>query len=130
MLASIVRRLTSLVVALLVVLGGVLASFAFFCVAVFDGFSDLLSPPLAALATAAAVLVGALLIAGICVLIGRTKRKGPTGDDTIAAGEALGAIFARQLQNFAGRKPATTLVVSLVAGFVIGATSLLRRRRK
>ena len=116
---AIAERIAALLVGTIVVATGVLASLVFLCYAVFAYFATMLSPPLAALATASFVLLAAL--AGALALNGWGRRPGLNHRQ--AADEAVGALLAAQFGSLAAKNPRASLLMSLAAGFLAGARS-------
>ncbi len=108
----------------------------FFFVAIYFGFKEILSPPLAALATTGALLAFAILIVIVGYLLSLSmKRKprqrfdwlvdlldSPDGVSAVAIGNALG----RRLTAFARENAQATVLASLLAGLAIGISPGLR----
>ena len=103
MLRGLFRRFASYVIALVVAAVGVAASFAFVCFAVYAGFATLISPPLAALATAFAILLVTVLLVAIAVSVARLRTRAEK--DAVATGRALGGLLMALVDGFrAGRR--------------------------
>ena len=134
---SILLKRLAIAVAVFVIAGSavMIATFFFFA-AIYFWFNEILSPPLAALATMGALLAFALvvIVAGTMIAT-RLKRKprrrfdwvfelldAPDGISAAAIGNALG----RRLQAFARQNAQTTIVASLLAGLAIGISPGLR----
>ena len=118
-MGSIARKVAVFSIALLVVCAGILASFAFLCVAVYDGWAAVVSPAAAALLSGACVLFAAFVIAGIVVLVGRIRRR--DSSDVFSAGRTIGAIFAKRFREFAEENPRASFLMSFLAGFAAGS---------
>jgi hypothetical protein len=93
----------------------------FFCFALYAALCSLLSPALAALASGAIVFISTVFIVVIANALGRAMTRRRLADNPIAAGRALGAMFARQFQSFSTKNPSASLLATLFAGFVSGA---------
>jgi membrane protein implicated in regulation of membrane protease activity len=109
-----------------------LATGAFLCVALYDGLKLVLSPPLAALATAGIFLVLALIIIAIGSAIARAaerkakrerEKKRPA---TAQLGLEIGRILGEQVARYAGKNPTQVLIGAVIAGFALGAIPSLR----
>lgn len=129
---AIAIRIAILVAAILLAAIFFLATGAFLCVALYNGLQMVLSPPLAALASAGVFLVVALLIIFIGSAIARSaerrarlerERRGPA---TAQLGLDLGRMLAEEATRYAGKHPIPVLVGSVLAGFAIAAIPRLR----
>jgi hypothetical protein len=134
---SILLKRLAIAVAVFVIAGSavIIATFFFFA-AIYFWFDEILSPPLAALATMGVLLAFALIVIVAGAMIAtRLKRKprrrfdwlfelldAPDGLSAAAIGNALG----RKLQTFARQNTQTTIIASLLAGLAIGISPGLR----
>lgn len=125
-------RIAIMTAAILIAAVFLLATGAFLCVAVFDGLKMVLSPPLAALATAGIFLVTGLLIISIGSAIARSaerkariqrEKKGPASSQI---GLELGRFLGEEAARFVAKNPTQVLVVAVIAGFALGAIPRLR----
>jgi hypothetical protein len=118
---AIALRIAIMLVSIAVAVVGMATSFVFFCFALYAALCSVLSPALAALASGAIVFFSTIFVVLIANLLGRaiTRRRLP--DNPIAAGRALGAMFAQQFQSFSEKNPRASFLMSLFAGFVSGA---------
>jgi len=110
-------RLTIAAAGLLIVAILVVAAAAFLCVALDLALLAWLTPPMAALATAAGVLAAGGVIAVIVVLAVRAKQK---------ANEPLGKRLSRELTSLASQHTTGAVAAALLAGFAVGAVPPLR----
>jgi len=99
----------------------VVAAVAFLCIALDSALLAWLTPPMAALATAAAMLATGLVIAFVVVLAVRSRRK---------ANEPFGTRLNRELTSFASHHATGAVTAALLAGFAIGAVPPLRTALK
>jgi len=118
---ALVTRVAIMLVSLVVAAVGMATSFVFFCLALYAALCSLLSPALAALASGTIVFIGTVCIVLIANALGRAMTRRRLADNPIAAGRALGAMFARQFQSFSAKNPGASLLMALFAGFVNGA---------
>ena len=135
---SILLKRLAIAVAVFVIAGSavMIATFFFFA-AIYFWFDEILSPPLAALATMGTLLAFALIVIIAGTLIAtRLKRSrprrrfdwllelldAPDGLSAAAIGNALG----RKLQAFARENTQATIIASLLAGLAIGISPGLR----
>jgi hypothetical protein len=118
---ALVTRVAIMLVSLVVAAVGMATSFVFFCFALYAALCSLLSPALAALASGAIVFISTVFIVLIANALGRAMTRRRLSDNPIAAGRALGAMFARQFQSFSAKNPGASLLMALFAGFVSGA---------
>lgn len=129
---AIALRVAIMVAAILLAAIFFLATGAFLCVALFDGLTMVLTPPLAALAAAGIFLVVALFIIVIGFAIARSaERKArlereKRGPGTAQLGIALGRILGEEAARYAGKHPLPVLGGAIVAGFLLGAVPGLR----
>ncbi len=130
---AIAIRIAIMVAAILLAAIFFLATGAFLCVALYEGLQMLsLTPPLAALASAAIFLLVALLIIFIGSAIARSaerraklerERRGPA---TAQLGLDLGRMLAEEATRYAGKHPIPVLVGSVLAGFALAALPRFR----
>jgi hypothetical protein len=131
-LARLATTIASFFVATLVAT----AALGFLCGAAYLALLDLVSPPLAALATGLGALVLAVLIVQIARLWSRGK--GASGRRRRARSERgegsaeetaaeIGGILGAQLAALTRSHTRSTLAVSLLAGFAVGASPRLRK---
>jgi hypothetical protein len=118
---ALVTRVSIMVVSLAVAAAGMATSFVFFCLALYAALCSVLSPALAALASGVIVFISTIFIVLIANVLGRAVTRRRLADSPIAAGHALGAMFARQFQSFSAKNPGASLLMALFAGFVSGA---------
>jgi hypothetical protein len=126
---AIVWGVALLIAAILVVVG-----VGFLGAAVYFALCLVLTPPMAALATALCVLVAAIVVILIGRLVGRMLGKSvrrrpatrtPAGARGIAAD--LGILAGGEIAALVRSHALGTLLASLVAGFAVGASPGLRR---
>lgn len=108
----------------------------FFFAAIYFWFAEILSPPLAALATTGALLAFAILIAIAGFAISASLKRKPRkrfdwllelleAPDGLSAA-AIGNLIGRRLHAFARENTQATIVASLLAGLAIGISPGLR----
>ncbi|HUZ71541.1 MAG TPA: hypothetical protein VMU87_01035 [Stellaceae bacterium] len=117
MMDRLVARLAIAAGGLLIVAVLVVAAIASLCVALDLALQTWLTPPMAALATAAGVLAGGGVIAVIVVVAVRAKQK---------ANEPLGARLSHELTSLASQHTTGAVAAALLAGFAVGAVPPLR----
>ncbi|GEM_PF-4054867 len=117
----IVARVALVGSGLLIVVALIAAAAAFLCVAIDRLLQVWLTPPLAAFATAVAILAAGLLIALIVVLLVRRRRAGD---------EPFAVRLNRELTSLAGEHTAAAVTVALLVGFAVGAVPPLRAALK
>lgn len=117
----IVARLAVAASGLLIIAALVIAAIVWLCVALYFELTLWLTPPLAALATAAAVLFAGVVIALIVTLIVRSKQ---------TANEPLRTRLDRELTGLASRHATGAVAAALLAGFAVGAVPPLREALK
>jgi membrane protein implicated in regulation of membrane protease activity len=127
---AITLRITIMAAAILVAAVFFVATGAFLCVALYEAMKLVISAPsLAALATAAILLLLALAVLSIGAMVAKTvekqerKKRGPA---TAEIGLELGRILGEQVSRYAGRNPIRVLAGALVAGLAIGLVPSLR----
>lgn len=108
----------------------------FVFVAIYFGFREILSPPLAALATAGALVGFAILVIVVGWLVLRSMRRKPRPDfdwllDLVNAPDglsaaAIGNAIGRRLRAFALQNSKATIIASLIAGLALGISPGLR----
>lgn len=113
-------RIATTLVAVLIATAGVVGAFALSCTALYAFLASVLSPPLAALAASAIVLVTALLLAGLVFAIGWRRGRRRREGSLFVAGQAIGALLADRVHEFADENPRASVLMSLLAGFVSG----------
>lgn len=132
---SLIQRLQTRIVLLVVSL--VLAAFAltiavgFACVGVFLLLNDYMSPTAAAFVTAGGAVLFALFVLFIPRAASKLMAPKPiraTGDQAMPADPAvaLGALMGAEVLKLLQTKSRIVILVSLVAGFVIGVSPRLR----
>ena len=122
-------RLVIGVGALLAVSIALLVGVGFFCFALYQWLHGFLSAPAAAAATG----VAAFAVAAVCILAAsliaalRNKRppKRHAGENALAI--ELAGLLGKDVAAFAAARPLETILVSLAAGFALGACPGLRR---
>jgi hypothetical protein len=92
------RRFASYLIALVIALLGVAASFVFFLFAIYQGFETLLSPPLAALVTGFAILLVTIFLVAIAVSVARLRTRAEK--DAVATGRAIGGLVMALIDGF------------------------------
>jgi hypothetical protein len=117
----IVARLTIAAAGLLIIAALAVAAIVWLCIALYFALLMWLTPPLAALATAAAVLVAGGLVAFIVILAVRARPR---------AAEPLRTRLDRELTDLASRHATGAVAVALLAGFAVGAVPPLREALK
>jgi len=120
-MGRIPARVAAILLAIMVVLLGIMGAFVLACVALYAAMTGLMAPPFAALASAAIVLAGALVVAVLVVAIGWRGVRRSRQDSLFVAGSAIGALLADRVQQFAEENPRASLLMSLLAGFMSGA---------
>lgn len=126
---TIFTRAAILVAAILIAAVFFVATGAFLCVALYEGLKLLLIAPLAALATAAILLVLALITVAIGFAIAKEvektarRKRGPA---TAEIGLELGRILGEQVARYAGRNPIRVLIGAMLTGLAIGMVPSLR----
>jgi hypothetical protein len=118
---SISTRILTALLALLFITVGAITAFAFLCTALYAFIAGMMSPPLAALASGGIVLVTAVFLAMLVLAIGWKGARRGKADNMYVAGRAIGAFFAREVQEFAETNPRASLFISLLAGFIAGS---------
>ena len=118
---ALATRFAILIVSLFVAAVGMATSFVFFCFALYAALCSVLPPALAALASGVLVFISTVVMVLIANAIGRAMTRRRLADSPIAAGRALGAMFARQFQSFSAKNPGASLLMALFAGFMSGA---------
>ena len=115
---------------------GAMGALGFLSLAVFFWLSPYMGPGWAAALTALIIALAAVLAIVIVRLVMNPRPRiaparaaappppPPSGGSDYAA--ELGAMFAEQAQEFAKRRPITTVVGSLVLGFAVGVSPSLR----
>jgi len=119
-MGRIPARIAAILLAIVIVLLGVMGAFILCCVALYAAMAGLMAPPFAALASAAIVLAGAMLVALLVVAIGWRSRRRSGQDSLYTAGNAIGTLMADRVAEFAEENPRASLVMSLLAGFMAG----------
>lgn len=104
--------------------------------AVFFRLSEILRPPLAALAMAGALFGFALLVMAAGWIVGRSLRRRPRRDfawllelldaPNGLSAAAIGNLIGRKLRNFAKKNSQAAIIASLAAGLAIGFSPGLR----
>jgi hypothetical protein len=122
----LITRVAITVAALLLAAIIALAGIGFLCFALYLALLQYLLPPMAALATAGAMFVLAVLI----FLVGRAmsamaKSRRRSRDESLSTA-ALGELLGHEFSTHAAAHPHTTLFASLLAGFAVGASPDLR----
>lgn len=117
----LVARLTLAASGLLIIAALVVAALVWLCVALYFALLTWLTPALAALATAAGVLVAGSLIALIVALAARSRR---------TANEPMRTRLDRELTDLVSRHATVAVPVALLAGFAVGAVPPLREALK
>lgn len=129
------------VVPMIVVAALILCATAIVCLlaALFMGLTDVLTPPLAALATGgAALIIAALILLATRIWIGRatarfeaprrTGRRSPSAeedDDPLSL--ELGNLLGREVSHFIHAHPKKSLLISLCGGLAAGMSPGLRK---
>jgi hypothetical protein len=125
-------RIAIVAVAALVATVFLVATGAFLCVALFEGLKIVWAPWLAALATAAILLLTAGLTMAIGSSIARAaeektrreaERKGPAA---AKIGLEIGRLLGESASGYIGKNPTKVLVGALAVGFLLGAVPKLR----
>ena len=125
-------RIAIVAVAALVAAVFLIATGAFLCVALYEGLKVVWAPWLAALASAAILLVLAWIVLAIGSSIARAaerkarreaERKGPA---TARIGLEIGRILGESAFGYIGKNPTKVLVGGLAVGFLLGAVPKLR----
>ena len=131
---SMAIRVAIMTAALLLAAVGFVAVAVFLCMALYSGFSVMLTPPYAALASAGAIL----LVSVVIILIGsaisgsikraaareRAKRSNATA--TAKLGGELGKLIGESAFKYATESPVRVLIGALIAGFAVGAFPKVR----
>jgi uncharacterized membrane protein len=117
----LIARLALAASGLLIIAALVIAAIVWLCVALYFELTTWLTPPLAALATAAAVLVAGGAIALIVAIAVRSRQ---------AANEPLRTRLDRELTALASRHTTGAVAAALLAGFAVGAVPPLREALK
>jgi|GEM_PF-1606785 len=122
-------RIAIMAAAILIAAVCFIATGAFLCVALYEGLKLVLSPAMAALSTAAVLLLLSLIVLSIGSAIAKAvekserKKRGPA---TAEIGLELGRILGEQVSRYAGKNPVRVLIGALITGLVIGAIPPLR----
>jgi len=125
-------RIAIVAVAALVAAVFLIATGAFLCVALYEGLKIVWAPWLAALASAAILLVVAWIVVAIGAAIGRAaerkarreaERKGPA---SARIGLEIGRILGESAFGYIGKNPTKVLIGGLAVGFLFGAVPKLR----
>lgn len=134
---SLILKRLGVAVAVFVISGAaVFVATVFLFVALYFWFQENLSPPAAALATAAVLLGFAVLVVILGALLVASFKRQPRrrfdwllelleAPDGLSAA-ALGNLIGRRLQNFARENTQATVIASLLAGLAIGISPALR----
>jgi hypothetical protein len=117
----LVTRLALAASGLLIIATAAIAAGVWLCVALYFALLTWLTPPLAALATAAGVLLAAGLIVLVVVLALRSRR---------TTNEPMRTRLDRELTDIVSRHAAVAVPVALLAGFAVGAVPPLREALK
>ena len=125
-------RIAIVAVAALVAAVFLIATGAFLCVALYEGLKVVWAPWLAALASAAILLVVAWIVLAVGSSIARAaerkarrqaEAKGPA---TAKIGLEIGRILGESAFGYIGKNPTKVLVGGLAVGFLLGAVPKLR----
>lgn len=135
MIQGILTRVVIAAVAITVAAVFLVAAGAFLCVALYDGLAALIpsSPALAALATAALLLLAMVLVLAAGNAIAKTAEKSAKakadekGPAMARLGLEVGKLMGEQAVRYAGKNPTKVLVGAIVAGFALGAVPKLRQ---
>lgn len=128
------------VVPMIVVATLILCATAVICLlaALFMGLTDVLTPPLAALATGgAALIVATLVLLAARIWIGRatarleaprrTGRAAATGEDDDPLSLELGNLLGREVAHYIHSNPKKSLLISFCGGLAAGMSPGLRK---
>lgn len=128
------------VVPMIVVATLILCATAVICLlaALFMGLTDVLAPPLAALATGgAALIVAALVLLAARLWIGRaaarlevprrTGRPAAAGEDDDPLSLELGNLLGREVSHYIHANPKKSLLISFCGGLAAGMSPGLRK---
>jgi len=122
-----VTKIVCLMASLLIAASVLLAAIGFLGFALYLALLAHLTPPIAALVTAAAAVLAALLIALIGRLIARrAKPRTPKLGDSGSLAIELGKILGGEFSNRAAAHPYSTMLTALLSGFMLGASPDLR----
>jgi len=131
---SMAIRVAIMTAALLLAAVGFAAVAVFLCMALYSGFSVMLTPPFAALASAGTILVVSIVIIVIgSAIAGTVKRaaareraKRSNATATAKLGGELGRLLGESAFKFITDSPVRVLIGALIAGFAVGASPKLR----
>lgn len=114
--------------ALLLAIMGVFAGISFGCFSLYLYFVTVISPPLAALATAFAALLFAVAVTGIAGLVWRRPQR-PCGDNFAGYAEAisLGKMMGLEGRAFLTTHLSKTTMAVFGLGFAMGLSPKLRK---
>lgn len=107
-----------------------IATGAFLCVAIYEGLKEVLTPSLAALATAGILLALALLILGTGMMIADAASKSAkkkSGPASAEIGLEVGRLLGEQIQRYTGKNPVQVMIGAVLVGLLLGAVPPLRR---
>ena len=125
-------RIAIMTVVALIATVFLVATGAFLCVALYEGLKVVWAPWLAALVTAGALLLAAVLIVGIGSSIARAaeqkakreaEKRGPV---TAKIGLEIGRLLGESAVGYIGKNPTKVLISAVVLGFALGAVPKLR----
>ena len=131
---SMATRVAIMAAALLLAAVGFVAVAVFLCMALYDGFGTVLTPPYAALASAGAILVISLVIiligsaisGGIKRAAARERAARSNASATAKLGGELGRLIGESAFKFITDSPVRVLIGALIAGFAVGAFPKVR----
>ena len=132
---SMAIRIAIMTAALLLAAVGFVAVAVFLCMALYGGFVSLaMSPPMAALASAGAILLVSLLIIIIGSAISkavaraaaRARARRSNASTTAKLGGELGRLLGESAFKFITDSPVRVLIGALIAGFAVGASPKIR----
>jgi len=131
---SMAIRVAIMTAALLLAAVGFVAVAVFLCMALYSGFSVMLTPPYAALASAGAllavslviILMGSMISKAVARSAARERARRSNASATAKLGGELGRLVGESAFNFITKSPVRVLIGALVAGFAVGASPKLR----
>ena len=125
-------RIAIMAGALLVAAVGVVVTAVFLCVALYSFLLTLLSPPLAAAASALLVFVMSLLVIFLSGILANTlarrarAKRARRGGPVNAFSAELGRLLGEDAQTFINDRPLLSLLLAVLGGFAVGANPKLR----
>jgi putative superfamily III holin-X len=99
----------------------------FLIVAFYMGMANLMPDWLAALATAGAAILFAILVIVIARMATRRERAPASARARMGAAAEMGEFLGLKLRDFGTHNTSTTLIALLVAGFAMGVSPKLRK---